>query len=161
MAADRSHRYCRSETQITRLAEFCGTIQADYAEQFRRQSVLFTCDVPNELSYEMPRVLVRQILDSWILEALRSMREGGELDLIVVVSSKGLEIEIADSRDVQFESAVAEGVCGARVADKYADYPVQVEAANCPQGGVARTLFIPLRDARGLVVQPNEFRKVA
>jgi hypothetical protein len=149
----------------TRLTELCQQLQRTYAERLSRQHVRLSCDVDPRLVCELPQPLVRRMLDSWIDEALEKMPGGGELDLTFVVSQQGLEIEVADSRETDLHETQSywyrcAQVRNGSIIQTVAGTEVRVEAALCPQGGLARTLTLVHRPAAD-IAPTQAWRKVA
>jgi hypothetical protein len=129
------------------LAEFCHELAVARAVELAAKHVTWHSDVPNQLVFDIPRELVRRMLDDWIDDALRALPDGGELDLSVVVDPGGLEIELADSRASHLaqphecwrkHGLLADGT----PAEAGHDTVLEVQTMNCPQGGLARTLRI-------------------
>jgi hypothetical protein len=87
-------------------------------------------------------------LEQIVLDSLRAMPEGGQLDVTAVVGPRGLEIEVADS-GIETDSAVAlrlyDEAMGAHVGALQDAPPAEmrIETLRCPQGGTARTLVVP------------------
>jgi hypothetical protein len=153
--------------ELTDLAAFCQSLCAAHAVQCQRQLVSLACDIPDNLKCEIPQRLVHRILDAWILESLKMMPHGGELDIVVVQTAHGLEIEVADSREDWNAAQDDEGwhrrmrISDGAVADSRSEIALQVEATACPQGGIARTLRVPIRTRHESTVAPSMWRKVA
>jgi hypothetical protein len=147
------------------LADFCHELALPRAAELAARRVTLYSDIPNHLVFDMPRELVRRVLDEWIDDALRALPDGGELDLTVVVGPSGLEIELADSRSLdlsqphqrwQKRELLADGA----PAEAGRDAVLEVRTMNCPQGGLARTLRVAQANAAwGL--PPTAQRKAA
>jgi hypothetical protein len=152
--------------QPTNVADFCRELVETYAHRLQAQRIQLDCDVDDSLLFDVPVGIVRRVLESWIDESLNAMSEGGQLDLTVVAGCRGLEIEVADSRDVSVHEArdvwrrqglVADGA----VIDAHLAEALRVESMLCPQGGVARTLVIPDRHAAAGRKHGGFWKKVA
>ena len=89
-------------------------------------------------------------------DAISSMKQGGELSLIVHADRSGVELEIADSRtgyiSKEKESWLQSGFDSAthRSQDALADlrhfaatHGGSVKVQNCPEGGAAFTIYLP------------------
>lgn len=138
-----------AEVCDTNLYELIQVVCLTLSRRLRRQHVSCSIDVEPELRFPLDAARVTEILEQMVIDSLRAMPEGGELDMTAVVSPRGLEIEVADS-GVGFEP-----VFGLRLvsqtsgADQDHDYvpgglrEIRIETLRCPQGGTARTLFIP------------------
>ena len=129
MAAEKSERL-----ESTRLRTFCDRICQGHVRQLESRQIAWSLDVDAELHACVPQKCVTQILNWCIADALDAMEQGGHLDLTVVPVEGGIEIEIADSRET-FPS---------RASVRLLQHEgMRIDAIRCPQGGWARTVFIP------------------
>jgi hypothetical protein len=90
------------------------------------------------------------VISTLIDEALRAMPNGGTLDIAVVRTSDALEIEVADSGELDGcdEERIGRGtlVYSVLMSSRHPkSNEIHIETAVCPQGGLARTVVIPLQ----------------
>jgi hypothetical protein len=151
--------------QSTRLTDLCQELRRAFAERLACQGVRLSCDVDANLTCDLPQPLVRQILCDWIDEALTKMPHGGQLDMTFVVSRRGLEIEVADSRETDVHETQSYWHRNVQISDGsgelIAGAEVRVETALCPQGGVARTVMVTHHPSTGAASPQEGWRKVA
>ncbi len=125
--------------------------------QLDAQHITPVTDVPHKLFCWADSGMVRRAVLNLALNALDAMPNGGTLTFTAVGSPRGLELEVADSgpglsEDVRrraFEPffTTKPGGTGLGLAIVYRVAEVHggcVTAQNCPEGGAAFTLTIPL-----------------
>jgi hypothetical protein len=117
------------------------------SRKLRRQHVSCCVEVDRHLRFPLNSQRVTEILEDMVDDSLRVMPEGGQLDITAVVCPRGLEIEIADS-GIGFEPTFGlrlvgqtVGASGDRRLDRSPE--MRIDTLRCPQGGTARTLYIP------------------
>jgi hypothetical protein len=150
----------------TKLTELCQGLERSHSERLTRQQVRLRCDVDPNLVCDLPQPLIRQILEAWIDEALTMMPSGGELDLTFVPSRHGLEIEVADSRETDLHESQSYWhrnvqIRNGSMPERVAGAELRVEAAVCPQGGLARTVTVTRHAAAAGGTPTGTWRKVA
>lgn len=134
------------------IEEVCRPLES----RFEEQAIQTDIDVPTNLKVTADRELLRRAVRNLVLNALDAMPEGGLLTATSTVGSRGVELEIADTgaslsdeeRKQVFEllpTAQRGGTgWGLAVVHRIAEvHGGSVTAANCPEGGVAITLWIP------------------
>lgn len=140
------------------LAEVCESL----APQLAAQNIRAAIDCPPDLVWEADGDMLRRALLNLVLNALDVLPAGGEIVLTAVATSRGLEVEVADSGpgipppliDRLFEPFFTTKPSGtglglAIVERIAAAHGGQISAANCPEGGAAFTLQLP-RASRAL-----------
>jgi signal transduction histidine kinase len=136
-----------AEVCDTNLYELVQVVCLTLSRRLRRQRVSCSIDVEHHVQFPLNSQRVTELLEQMVVDSLRAMPEGGELDVTAVVGQRGLEIEVADS-GIGFEPAVGLRLVGQTVGT-FADpqrgrfSEMRIETLRCPQGGTARTLFIP------------------
>ena len=108
----------------------------------KQQAVEYCVDIDTTVRVTVSPQLLGDVLSHLIEDGLQAMPDGGQLDVIGVVTSAGLEIEVSDSSFV-FGKKTAHGLELAKCQAIVAGSGMQIDTMSCPQGGVARTLFIP------------------
>ena len=140
------------------LCDFVRRVLEPFAEQISAQSISLCIDVPANLQFAMDGPLFKQALKCLCEEAVRNMPDGGELVITAVEQDQGIELEVADSRSDHLKSPRPFGGIGGRRDQTFPDnlHPVYQFAAlhegfvreqNCPEGGVAFTIHLPLNKA--------------
>jgi signal transduction histidine kinase len=135
-------------------------VATSLAAQCEDQMIETIIDVPAELMVSADLLTLRRAIENLMLGAIAAMPHGGTLVATAVVGPKTVELEIADSgpplsdegrRHAFDPSGMSErGVSGwemamvRRIAELHGG---RVTVVNCPDGGVAFTLQIPLRAA--------------
>jgi signal transduction histidine kinase len=131
-----------------------------FSAQFISQSIRLDIDVPDNLWVEIDPILIREAVRKIVENAAEAMATGGTLTITSLVGRHGLEIEIADSgpglpEEIQerlFQPFVTDkdshaGLGLSIVHEIAAAHHGSVSAQNCPDGGAAFTIFLPVRDA--------------
>jgi signal transduction histidine kinase len=143
------------------LGELLHEVLDPLRPQFDAQGIAVVLDVPGALWAVADRHLLRRALLNLILNAIDAMPDGGELVVTGCKTRDGWEVEIADSgpglpfglQNQIFEPFVTTKGCGTglglavvyRVAEVHDG---SVTAMNCPEGGAAFVLRLPLRRAK-------------
>jgi signal transduction histidine kinase len=134
------------------LNEVCQSL----APQLEAQGISTDIDCPAGFSICADRDLLRRAALNLVLNALDAMPEGGQLVITVCRSSRGIEIEIADSGP-GIDESLFDRICepffttkpsgtglGLAIVDRIASaHGGQLRIANCPEGGASFTLSIP------------------
>jgi signal transduction histidine kinase len=136
---------------------------ASLAPQMSAQGIETVVDVPQRLLMTADQEMLRRAVLNLVLNALDAMPDGGTLTITCVSTSRGVELEVADSgaglsddaRARAFEPffTTKRGGTGLGLAIVYRIAEVHggdVTAANCPEGGAAFTLRIPQPQAAAL-----------
>lgn len=127
------------------LAKVCASFQ----EHCKELNVVCGIDASPEIPPPARTQVITKVLTLMIEDALSAMPDGGQLDLVGVVNANGYEIEISDSGDQHWNLPVEEPTKlwtqGQHLALAAG---MELDAARCPQGGLARTLLIPRQAAR-------------
>ncbi len=132
----------------TNLLDLIQIICLTLSRRLRRQRVSYSIDVDRDLRFPLAAHRVGDVVEQMVADSLRAMPGGGQLDLTAVVGVRGLEIEVADS-GVGFEPdempRLFQPEGSETGTEQGGQWPsgMQVQMLGCPQGGTARTLFIP------------------
>jgi signal transduction histidine kinase len=129
----------------------------DLAPQLSAQGICIDVDIPAGLAVTADRDMLRRATLNLILNALDAMPQGGELTVTGTADFGGVELEIADSgpgitEDAQrrlfepfFTTKQSGTGLGLAIVERIASaHGGDVQASNCPQGGAAFTIRIPL-----------------
>jgi signal transduction histidine kinase len=134
------------------LSEVCQSL----APQLEAQGISTDIDCAANLAIRADRDMLRRAVLNLVLNALDAMPDGGQLVITVCRSSRGIEIEVADSGP-GIDESLFDRVCepffttkasgtglGLAIVDRIASaHGGQVRIANCPEGGASFTLSIP------------------
>jgi len=128
--------------------------------RMQRQAVQAILDVPRNVRLHADRALLRRALLDLVHNALDAMPEGGELTITAYVGRDQLELEVADSgpgleREIRqtafqpFYSTKGHGLgLGLTIVRQITHlHGGEVSVLNCPEGGAAFTLRLPLQAA--------------
>ena len=140
------------------LRELVQDVCASLTPQFEAQGIATEMDVPGSQNLLADRVMLRRALLNLTLNALDAMPSGGALTYTAYQGASALELEVADSgpgldeqtRRRAFEpffTTKSGGTgLGLAIVQRIAEvHGGEVLAANCPDGGAAFTIRIPLR----------------
>ncbi len=132
-----------------------------FAETFTEQGIDVDLDVPQNLWVELDPILMCEALRKLIDNAAEAMPTGGVLTITSLIGRQGLEIEVADSgpgileelSGKLFEPLVSgkedhAGLGLSMVREIVAAHEGTITATDCPDGGAAFTLMLPLRSGR-------------
>ena len=124
--------------------------------RLKQQVIQTVTDVPADQMVTADRELLRRAVRNLVFNAVDAMTEGGSLVATSANGPHGVELEIADSGPALSDEERAEAFelvpaaqrggtgWGLAVVSRIAElHGGSVEAANCPEGGVAFTLRIP------------------
>lgn len=125
--------------------------------QLVAQSIDVCVDIPESERMSADRSMMRRSVLNLILNAIDAMPDGGELTITSYDGEHGFELEIADSGDglsdeaqrrafEPFYTTKSSGTgLGLALVQRVAEaHGGEVTALNCPDGGAAFTLRIPL-----------------
>jgi signal transduction histidine kinase len=126
------------------------------APQLDAQHIRLTIDADPRLRVLADSDLLRRAVLNLVLNALDAMPQGGELVITALETSRGCELEVADSGpgiDDQHSERIFEpfyttksdgtGLGLAIVFQIVQAHGGHIEAHNCPEGGAAFTIVIP------------------
>jgi signal transduction histidine kinase len=144
--------------QSFRLEALVREVCEALAPQLAAQGIRADFDIPDQLTVQADRDMLRRATLNLVLNALDAMPHGGELSVIGVIGPRGVELEIADSgpgiepcaRPRLFEPFFTTKRSGTglglaiveRIATAHGGH---VSVQNCPQGGAAFTIYWPYR----------------
>ncbi len=146
--------------QYFQLGEMIEDVWASLQPQLTAQGIETVTDVPGDLWISADRDMLRRAVLNLTLNALDAMPDGGELVVTSCRTSKGIELEVADSGPGLAEEDIArvfepfyttkDGGTGlglaivARITEVHGG---EITVINCPEGGAAFTLCIPQTSA--------------
>ncbi len=143
------------------LAEIVREVCDNVTQRLAEQNVLLELDVPDDLWVSVDRTMIATALRKLVDNAVEAMSGGGELTITGVLGRFGLEIEVADSGSGISGEAQARGFepffttkpgqagLGLSVVERIAQaHGGSVQVCNCPDGGAAFTLQIPMMEMR-------------
>jgi len=145
--------------EVTHLESFCRQIGRAYDVQLQQRRIVITLDIDPSLCVAVPRHRLREALTWCLDDAIQALPTGGEIELMVVDTARGIEIEVADSselplrrewqndRPLAIHGLALRGDLNSRISD------VRVEMHRCPQGGWARTLTVAASPGDGRMVR--------
>jgi len=121
-------------------------------EQLTCHRVNSIVDIPQQLNLATDRSLFKAAINCLCAQAIQSMPRGGEVVITAVAQDQAIELEVADSRNEYVQSP---RLCGNQEFQDETDalHPVYqfvaihgglVRTQNCPEGGVAFTIHLPL-----------------
>jgi signal transduction histidine kinase len=142
------------------LAPLLDEVLGSLRDQCQRQKVSVEKSVPTALCIEADRRRLAAALRHLTHHALASMPRGGDLVITAVATTRGIEIEVADSGRGLSESELAgpflplrgepgpaSGLERSIAHHVAAAHGGEATARNCPEGGAALTLIFPVRGA--------------
>ena len=140
------------------LATLILSVADAYAETFDLCRIELDLDVPHNLWVDVDSVLMKEAFRKLIDNAIEAMPSGGMLTITSLIGRHGLEVEFADSgcgisdelKERLFEPYATTkhdhaGLGLVMVKDIVESHNGSVEVDDCPQGGTAFTLQIPVR----------------
>lgn len=146
------------QLSTTRVADVIDELQTTLSPQLVAQHVSLDLHTPRDLVIQVDRDMLRRALLNLLLNAIDALPRGGEITVTVVAGPQFVEIEVADngaglSAEQQrraFEPFFTTKSTGTglglsivyRVAESHGG---DVVAMNCPEGGAAFTIRLPLR----------------
>ena len=141
------HQLFSNLTKVVVL-QFCQQVLCDFREELRKRQIRVDLDADGSLVAEIPCAIVRPALQRIIEDACRHTPDGETLDITVLQGPHSIEIEVADARYLGPSSSQDHRrlLLGNTVIARAISKGVTVETLPCPQGGLARTLVIPLSD---------------
>ena len=151
-----SSNFQRGPIATTNLRRAILQVVDEFDYQLSVQGIQISVDVSPSVEAEIDGTMFCSTLRSFCGDAISSMKQGGELSLIVYADRSGIELEIADSRtgyiSKEKESWLQSGFDSAthRSQDALADlrhfaatHGGSVKVQNCPEGGAAFTIYLP------------------
>jgi signal transduction histidine kinase len=152
------------QRQTFALVRLIRDIEASLAPQFAAQAIGVVVDVPAEHAMTADREMIRRAVLNLVLNALDAMPDGGTLTITSVLMPDCMELEVADSGPglpekilprvfEPFFTTKQQGTgLGLSIVSRIAEsHGGCVMASNCPDGGAACTLRIPLAGATGIL----------
>lgn len=143
------------------LASLVIELATVYTHQFEAANIEVDLDVPHNLWVELDPILMREAFRKLIDNAIEAMPTGGQLTITSLVGRRGLEIEVADSgrgisdelKERLFEPFATTkhdhaGLGLSLVRDIVTSHEGTVTVDDCPDGGTAFTLSIPIQTAK-------------
>ncbi len=137
--------------------EMVHAILTDCRSELSRRNIDVQIDVAT-MAFFGDRRLLGEALSNLISNAIEVMPQGGDLLITSVLTSRGLEVEVADSgpgvekedRGWIFKPHVTTtaggrglGLTSARQIAR--QHGGEIEVMNCPEGGAAFTILVPRR----------------
>ena len=131
------------------LTDFLTEVCASFQERCEELNVVCGIDASPEIPPPAGTQILGKVLKLMIEDALSAMPDGGQLDLFGVANANGYEMEISDSGDRHW-NLPSEDPSGNWIQGQHLALAagMELDAARCPQGGIARTLLIPQQAAR-------------
>ena len=140
------------------LAALIVDVANTYADDLNRKKIDLDLDVPHNLWVDLDHILMREAFRKLIDNAIEAMPTGGVLAITSLIGRQGLEIEFADSgagvsaelKERLFEPFATTkhdhaGLGLSMVREIVHSHHGKVTVDDCPEGGSAFTLQIPLR----------------
>ena len=126
-----------------------------FDRQLSAQSITLSINISADLRFAMDGPLFERAIRCLCEQSVHGMPNGGELVITAVVQDQGIELEIADSRRDYIESPRLFGRQTDRISTDTlipvhyfaAAHGGAVRAQNCPEGGIAFTIHLPLTKA--------------
>ena len=131
-----------------------------YDDVFERRKIQLDLDVPHNLWVDLDHILMREAFRKLIDNAIEAMPHGGVLTITSLIGRQGLEIEFADSgcgvsdelKERLFEPFATTkhdhaGLGLSMVKEIVQSHQGNVSVDDCPEGGTAFTLLIPVRNS--------------
>lgn len=147
--------------QRTDLAGLILGVADAYVEVLQRQGIDLDLDVPHNLWVDLDHILMRDAFRKLIENAIEAMPNGGMLAITSLIGRHGLEIEFADSgcgvsdelKERLFEpfSTTKHDHAGlglSLVKEIVQSHQGTVTVDDCPEGGTAFTLLLPLANTQ-------------
>ena len=139
------------------IPELIHDVLHSLAPQLEAQRIVTHVDAPLGIRAVVDRDMLRRAILNLVLNALDVMPAGGELVVTACVCREALEIEVADSGpgvedaamqhlfEPFFTTKSAGTGLGLAIVERIAEaHGGEITVANCPEGGAAFTLRIPL-----------------
>jgi signal transduction histidine kinase len=142
------------------VATLIADVANSYEEVFHQQGIDVDLDVPQNLWVDVDPILIREAFRKLVDNAVEAMPQGGVLVITSLIGRFGLEIEFADSgcgvsdelKERLFEPFATTkhdhaGLGLAMVREIVASHQGTITVSDCPEGGAAFTLMMPVRMA--------------
>lgn len=143
--------------QRMELAQLMVDVTSDYSQTLEHKSIDLEVDVPHGLWFDLDAVVMRDAVRKIIDNAIEAMPQGGMLVITSLITRKGLIIEFADSgpgvseelKHRLFEPFATTkhdhaGLGLSIVRDVVRAHGGAVDVQDCPEGGTAITIELPL-----------------
>ncbi len=144
-----------AKTAASNIKGSINRILNTFSRQLSAQAITLSVDICPELHYSMDEALFERAVRCLCEQSIHGMPYGGELVITAVRQDQGIELEIADSRRDHvdsprlFDSQSNQTFTDTLIPVHYfvALYGGFVRVQNCPEGGVAFTIHLPLAKA--------------
>lgn len=143
------------------LAQLLVEVTADYTQTFDSKRIELEIDVPHNLWVDLDPIVMRDAFRKLVDNAIEAMPLGGCLVITSLVSKTGLLIEFADSgpgisdelKHRLFEPFATTkhdhaGLGLATVREIISAHDGSVNVVDCPEGGAAFTIQLPVSQER-------------
>ena len=144
-----------AETSTSRLKDTLNRVLETFKRQLSSQAITLTVDVCDSLCCSLDELLFERAVRCLCEQSIHGMPCGGELVITAVEGTDDIELEIADSRNDYIASPrIFDGQSNQTFTDTLipvhyfvATHGGSVRVQNCPEGGVAFTIHLPLSQA--------------
>jgi len=139
------------------LAQLLVEVTDEYSSTFMRKQIELEIDVPHSLGVDLDPIVMRDAFRKIIDNAIDAMPNGGAFIITSLVTKDGLLVEFADSgpgvseelKQRLFEPFATTkhdhaGLGLAIVRDIIAAHHGSISVVDCPEGGAAFTIQLPL-----------------
>ncbi len=139
------------------LAQLLVDVTNEYSDAFMRKRIELEIDLPHNLWVDLDAIVMRDAFRKVIDNAIEAMPSGGAFVITSLVTKTGLVVEFADSgpgvseelKQRLFEPYATTkhdhaGLGLAIVRDIVAAHSGSVDVMDCPEGGAAFTIQLPL-----------------
>ena len=139
------------------LATLIVEVTSEYENSFERRRIDLEVDIPHGLWVDMDPIVMRDAIRKIIDNAVEAMPQGGDFLITSLISKGGLLIEFADSgpgiseelKHRLFEPFATTkhdhaGLGLSLVRDIVHAHHGSVDVTDCPEGGAALTIQLPL-----------------
>ena len=144
-----------AKTSTSNLKDSVRRVLETFSDQLSAQAITLSVDICDDLRYSMDEPLFERAVRCLCEQSVHGMPCGGELVITAVRQDEGIELEIADSRHDHIESP---RLFDSQSNETFKDtlIPVHyfvalhggfVRVQNCPEGGVAFTIYLPFSQA--------------
>ena len=147
------------QRQRLELASLIVDVATSYTKQLEHAKIDVDLDVPHNLWVELDPILMKDAFRKLIDNAIEAMPNGGQLTITSLIGRQGLEIEFADSgrgvsdelKERLFEPFATTkhdhaGLGLSLVREIVTTHQGTICVDDCPDGGAAFTIAIPLRN---------------
>ena len=144
-----------AQTSTSRLKDTLNRVLGTFKRQLSSQAITLSVAVCDSLCYSLDELLFERAVRCLCEQSIHGMPCGGELVITAVEGTNDIELEIADSRNDYIASPrIFDGQSNQTFTDTLipvhyfvATHGGSVRVQNCPEGGVAFTIHLPLSQA--------------